>query len=86
MESSVRGLYFVGAAAAASFGRMMWLIRGARSAAEIVLPSLVRRRQRRAVISQPLPGTDPDNSMDELVDDSVFQDVLRTESGPGRAR
>jgi FAD-dependent urate hydroxylase len=86
MESSVRGLYFVGAAAAASFGRMMWLIRGARSAAEIVLPSLVRRRQRRAVISQPLPGTDPDNSMDELVDDGVFQDVLRTESGPGRAR
>jgi lysine/ornithine N-monooxygenase len=44
MESSARGLYFVGAAAAASFGRMMWLIRGARWAADTVSRAVVKHR------------------------------------------
>lgn len=42
MESSAPGLYFMGAAAASSFGRMMWLIRGARWAADTVSRALMK--------------------------------------------
>lgn len=42
MESSAKGLYFVGASAAWSFGPLMWFIRGAPLAAEIVRADLMR--------------------------------------------
>ena len=43
MESSAPGLYFVGATAARSFGRLMWLVRGARWAAATISKDIVRR-------------------------------------------
>jgi FAD-dependent urate hydroxylase len=56
MESSARGLYFVGAAAASSFGRMMWLIRGARWAADTVSGALLKySRPAKQSVSAPVP-------------------------------
>jgi cation diffusion facilitator CzcD-associated flavoprotein CzcO len=43
MESSAKGLYFIGATAAWSFGPLMWFIRGASLAAEIVREDLMRQ-------------------------------------------
>jgi NADPH-dependent 2,4-dienoyl-CoA reductase/sulfur reductase-like enzyme len=56
MESSARGLYFMGAAAASSFGRMMWLIRGARWAADTVSRALVKHcGSAEQTVSAPVP-------------------------------